>query len=298
MRSPLRRRENEERSVLAVQPKMGRKQERGKAAGVSTPAERFTPRAPSPLVRTMSKTLRRATWADALALMLDPSLADGEGTSIGAVGAPRFGKTTLMQRFVDAALTRGLCERVLIHDTKKPGKQQYEGIPCASVEEYIAGEERYTVAPVVVLNGPDWQSQPTLNDACEIALALHAEGQGVLVVSDEVYGATNGYGQFSESEIEGRSVAMFPRFIREGTSQRISSAWTTQIPQELPTACKVLTRAVAQFHLESLAADAATEKFRLDADGPQVLRSLARGEFVLFCQGQDWNRTIYGPDMG
>lgn len=296
MRSEMRRKKGAKRALLGVHGEMDAAPERAQVERVARGSRGSAARSPAAV--TDSKALRRGTWADAMGIMLAEALADKEGTSIGAVGAPRYGKTTLMQGLVETVMACGLAERVLVHDVKRAGKPQYEGAPCAGIADYIARGEGLERQPVVVWNGPDWVNQPTLNDVCEVAMALHSEGHGVLVVADEIYGATDGYQHFQEQEIEGRLTALFPRFLREGGSQRISTAWTTQIPQELPTACKVLTRCVAQFHLESLAADAATEKFRLDADGPRVLRTLARGEFVLFCQGREWDRTIYGPKMG
>lgn len=230
--------------------------------------------------------------------MLAGAVEDGEGTALGCVGAPRFGKTDLLTGrpeapgLIDAMLTKGICDVVLIHDVKRAGQPQYDGVPCAGLAELMASPERYNTDRIV-FNSTDWKAQPSLNEVCEVAMAAKDEGQSPLVVSDEVYNATNGYGGFLVED--GQKEALFARFLREGVSQRISTAWTTQNPQELPTVCKTLTRAVAQFHLENLAADAASDKFRLDEDGPRVLRQLQRGEFVVYVTGRDWNRTIYGP---
>ena len=88
-----------------------------------------------------------------------------------------------------------------------------------------------------------------------------------------------------------------PLIIREGGAQRISHTWGTQVPQQLPTECPVPTRSVACFHLEGLAADAVCDHFRLGDEAPEVLRGLERGEFLLFCQGRDWDRTIDGAGL-
>lgn len=276
---------------------MEKPKKRGKTRRLPEAAKRAAPR--SPKVQTQAAppapsvgALRRGTRAQALEIIFADAIADAEGFTFGCVGAPRYGKTHLLKEVLDQARTKGIVERAFIHDTKKPGVPQYDGAICSGVEQFVADGGRFDAELVVVFNGSDFLAQPSVQDVCDVALASKQEGFAVAVVADEVYKATNGYGQFL---IPPEGEALFPLFLREGTSQRISTLWTTQIPQELPTACKVLTRCVAQFHLESLAADAATEKFRLDKDGPAVLRSLQRGEFVLFCQGREWDRTIYGP---
>jgi len=266
---------------------MATKKTRPAGKRAARPSQGAAPRPAEPAA------FNRSPRARALEVIFEDAIADGEGFSVGCVGAPRFGKTYLLKEIIDAARTKGLADVVLIHDVKKAGQPQYEGATCGGLAEFMASGDRYDAERVVVFNGADWLKQPTLQEVCEVAMAVHDGGQSVLVVADEVYKATNGYGQFTPGPDDAQP--LFPLFLREGTSQRISTAWTTQIPQELPTACKVLTRAVAQFHLESLAADAATEKFRLNADGPAVLRSLQRGEFVLYCQGREWDRTIYQP---
>ena len=269
---------------------MEKLQERRKIQRTAGASPRSAPR-PSALA-----PIRRGTRAQAVEKILADALADGEGFSFGAVGSPRYGKTHFLAAVLEAARERGLVEVALIHDTKRPGQPQYPGVICAGVDDFIVRADELATAPAIVLNSESWLSQPSPQEACEMALAIREESRAkVAVVLDEVYKATDGFGNWQKSEVNGRDLALFPLFLREGTSQNISTLWTTQIPQELPTACKVLTRAVAQFHLESLAADAATEKFRLDADGPAILRALVRGEFVLFCQGSEWDRTIYGP---
>lgn len=288
MQSKLRRKQKSRRPVLGLPPAVAKAKTRPVRKRPPGPAQGAAPRAAEE-----TRALAHASTSRALEIFFEDAIADGEGFSVGCVGAPRFGKSYLLNQVIDAARTKGLADVVLIHDVKKAGKPQYEGAVCAGLDDFAANGERYANERVIVFNSTDWMRQPTLDEVCEVAMAIHDDGMSVLVVADEVYKGTNGFGQW----LPGRDdkPALFPLFLREGTSQRISTAWTTQIPQELPTACKVLTRAVAQFHLESLAADAATEKFRLDADGPQVLRGLQRGEFVLYCQGREWDRTIYGP---
>lgn len=231
--------------------------------------------------------------------MLDlDTVADGGGAAIGACGAPQYGKTTLLKRVLDAMRAQGICQAVVIHDVKKAGIPQYEGAPCASLAEFMGSGDAYATESTIVFNGPDWRNPIPLQDVCEVGIAVHEGGTRVAVVADEIFKGTNGRGDFlkgpkGENNVE--APALFPLLMREGTSQGISTLWTTQIPQQLPTECKVLTQSVALFHLENLSADAACDKFRLDEHGRDVLESLQRGEFVIYRTGRNWDRTIYGP---
>ena len=267
---------------------------KGAAPRASAAAEAKAPRAP--LVITDSKTILRGTHAQAVSLMLEAGEAEDEGVILGAVGIPRMGKTYLAVELLEAIRARGIADRVLVHDVKKT-EPQYEGAPCANQLAFEDAAESYDAEPIIVFHAADWLHRPSLQEVCEVAKALAEEQERVLVIADEVFKGTNGHQDWLKPPKgpAGESPALFPLFMREGSSQHVSTLWTTQIPQQLPVECQVLTQAVAQFHLENLAADAATEKFRVGKDGPQILRSLGRGEFILYLQSRDWDRTIYGP---
>jgi hypothetical protein len=242
--------------------------------------------------------IRRGTYAEGIALILDQDTAiSGGGASVGCLGAPQYGKTTLLVRVLAEMRARGICDLTLIHDVKRAGAPQYDGVACVSAEEYARQAERFGDAETVVFNSPDWLCAPTLQEVCEVAAAGKLEGYRPAVVADEVLKGTDEFRNWLRYQVEWspQPQAWFPKFQREGTSQGISTLWTTQIPQELPTTCRVLTAAVALFHLEGLSADAAEETFRLGAEGRDVLENLKRGEFVVYCQNRRWNRTIFGP---
>ena len=251
------------------------------------------------LLKTDSKTLIRLPHGEALKIVFANALADGEGESSGAVGSMRFGKTYWLQEVLQEGFANGTWSRAFVHDVKKIDPQ-YEGKVCAGVDDYLARSAEFEAERVTVFHHPDFRLRPSLQDVCDVALLNAESGESVVVVADEVYKGTNGYGNWLQGPVElntGKPApALFPLFVREGTSQKISDLWSTQIPQQLPTELKVLSRTIAQFHLEGLAAEAACDHFRLTGKGEELLASLGRGEFVLFCQNQNWNRTVYVPD--
>lgn len=236
--------------------------------------------------------LAHGTRAQALEIIFATAIRDGEGFRTGALGSPRFGKTFHLQDVIDQSLALGICNRVFIHDVKKP-EPQYQGATAASPEAWANEIEHYQTESVVVFHAVPPVPRPSVQAVCTVAQAVAAEGEPCLVVVDELFKATTG-GRAWLKGPEG-APALIAEFLREGSSCRISTAWTTQIPQSLPTEALVLTETCALFHLEGLSASYAAEAYRLDPDAVAALSTLGRGEFILFDSNHAWNRTIYGP---
>lgn len=243
-------------------------------------------------------TLKREPQEAALEIVFADALADNEGTVTGAVGSKRYGKTFWEMKVIDKALDLGVAEQVFIHDVKK-SEPQYEGAPVASVDDWISRYDELSLEPVVVFHSGEIGSKPSLQDVCEVAREEAVDGKRVMVVADEVFKGTNGFGGWRLGPVDPSTKqpapALFPENIREGTSQGTSTAFTTQRPQILPGECKDLPDTVAILHLEGLAADAACRHWRLEpaAFVRKLLTRLKRGEFLLYCDGMEWNRTIY-----
>ena len=288
----MRRTETARRKVLEMSRTMGKAKKGGRRSTKTRVSEGAAPSASTPLVVTPSKTLSRGTRAQALYLIFATAIRDGEGFRTGALGAPRFGKTFHLQEVIRKALALGICDRVFIHDVKKP-EIQYEGATAASAAMWAENIEDYQTEDVVVFHATYPEIRPSVQSVCEVAQAVAAEGQSALVVVDELYKATNG-SRFWLKPDDGQP-ALIGEFLREGSSRRISTAWTTQIPQSVPIEALNLSETCALFHLEGLSANYAQEAYRLDNDAAAALATLARGEFLLFDTNAAWNRTIFGP---
>lgn len=229
----------------------------------------------------------RGTRAEALALIFESAVEMGEGFRTGALGIPRYGKTYHVEEIVEAAHERGIVDVTLIHDTKKTDPQ-YDGVVrhCrADLRGRPPGEHD---PPVIVFHqAPGSAELPSAEEVSQQGWEIVRAGTPTLVVQDELYAALK-----SRQTWEGPSTG---RIFREGSSQRLSIAWTTQVPQCLPTEAIDLSETVALFHLEGRSASYAVDAFRLPPEAAALLSRLERGEFLLFSAFRGWDGKIYGP---
>jgi hypothetical protein len=279
---------------------MGSKKTRRQSSSLPKPHERaeVSPPEKAPLVLTAPKTIVRHKHAQALELVFAEALAEDEGLVAGAVGVPRFGKTYWLNEVLAHGFAVSTWRQAFIHDVKKR-VPQYEGAVAANAADWIARWDAFKGQARTVFHSAQWDEKPSLQDVCAVARVVAEEDIPLVVVADEIYNGTDGYRNWlpGPPDENGKpEPALCPWMMREGTSQRISTLWTTQIPQELPTQARTLSSSVAMFHLEGLAADAGCEHFRLEGDGPAILKSLRKGEFVLFLRNREWNRVVYEPE--
>jgi hypothetical protein len=233
---------------------------------------------------------KRGTRADALAVIFETAVRDGEGFRHGALGAPRFGKTYHMKEVATEAEARGLSELLFVHDCKRLDVQ-YDAWGPEVVRVDVADLQANPMAeddpPVVVFHGnPAEGRKCSVEDVAALGLQQGRQGTATLVLIDELY-----HGMKARMTWEGKS---FPEILREGSSQRVSSAWTTQIPQALPTEALDLTETVALFYLQRRSLRYAVDMLELEPDAVAAVQSLQRGEFILIT-ADGWNGVIYGP---
>jgi hypothetical protein len=237
----------------------------------------------------------RGTRAEALDLIFESAERDGEGFRTGALGAPRFGKTYHLKEVVDEAIERGIVDIALIHDVKKP-EPQYDGLVMATPDDLRAYLNQHPQEnPPVVVFHPERGAMEVVRveDVAKLARDSGRGGTPTLVLADELFAALKGRQAWDTDP--GQKFCTSAWIFREGSSQGISYAWTTQIPQSLPTEPIDISETVAVFHLEGRSADYAVDAFRFPPDAASLLSKLQRGEFLLFSIHHGWNGKIYGP---
>jgi len=231
----------------------------------------------------------RGTRAQALDLIFRSAVESGEGFRTAALGIPRFGKTYHLQEVVAEAIERQICRWALVHDVKKV-EPQYEGTVRASIPDLLARPLAANDDRIIVLHpAPETptEARPSVESVAQAALQLGRSGNPSLLCVDELFHALS-----SERQWAGPTT---PLILREGSSQRVSIAFTTQIPQQLPTEALDLCESVSLFHLAGRSATYAAKRFELQPEVERALPTLARGEFFLVtlegCDG-----VIYGPN--
>lgn len=229
----------------------------------------------------------RGTRADALELIFATAIRDREGFRHGVLGSPRYGKTFHLQQVVDQALARRVVDVALVHDVKR-AEPQYRGTVRASVADLVARPPGPADSRAIVFHPAAGSlERPTVEEIAALGLQLARAGQRALVLPDELY-----HGMKGRQTWEGAS---FPRILREGSSQGVSSAWTTQIPQSLPTEACDLSETIALFHLQGRSARYAVDAFRLPPDAERLLGELERGECLIVSAADGWDGKVYGP---
>jgi len=266
------------RPLPEVQPDLADPPEREEVAQVVPPAEKRLGGAPAS---------GRGTRAQALEIIFASATELDEGFRTSALGTPRYGKTYHLQEVAEEALTRGLVEVVFIHDTKR-ADVQYRGAVRRNVADLVARPLRPNEPPIVVFHpDPATAEKCTVEEIAALGLRHGRNGGSVLVLADELYKGLKG-----RQTWEGRS---FAEALREGSSIRVSSAFTTQVPQSLPTEALDLTETTAVFMLQGRSLSYAIDTFRLPPEAADVIKNLQRGEFILVTNVGDWDGVIYGP---
>ena len=234
--------------------------------------------------------LRRATRAEALDIIFSTAEEEGEGFRTGALGIPRRGKTYHLKEVISEGLSRGICEWVFIHDNKRP-EVQYDGDVRSSVADLAARPLRPEDETVVVFHADVANGHRADVEECAAFALRHGRaGNPTLFEVDELAHALKSPRTWAVPN------SSFSEIIREGSSQRVSSAWTTQFPQWLPPELLDFSETIAIFQLNGRSLSYVVEMLRLPPEAEEVIKSLKKGEFILYTAHGDWDRTIYGPN--
>jgi hypothetical protein len=250
---------------------------------------------PTAFVSRVPADVQRGTRAEALELIFETAERDHEGFRHGALGAPRYGKTYHLIEVAREALDRGLADLLFIHDCKRLEVQYTDfGPEVVRVDKADLQSRPLNPEdpPVVIFHGAPAEGRKCqVEEVAALGLEQGRAGTGTLVLVDELY-----QGMKARQTWAGPS---FAECLREGSSQRVSTAWTTQIPQSLPTEAMDLTETIAVFRLKRRSLRYARKMLELDADEEgartvEIIGALGRGEFILITD-DGWNGIVYGP---
>jgi hypothetical protein len=225
--------------------------------------------------------IRRAHGDAAIEIILEPTIVDGEGSRHLWLGRTRMGKTYANKQLVAALLARGYADLSIIHDVKLP-TPQYEGCIRESAQAFAAQPPGADDSAHVVFRGT---VPPKVDDVAALSLQLARAGLRVALTIDELAKATTAGGREWEAPHMREALS-------EGGALRLSVFTTTQIPQRLPTEALDLQGTIGIFAMDGRSLRY-LERMDILPEAHPVIPSLQRGEFVLWKNGEDWDRTIY-----
>lgn len=227
---------------------------------------------------------KKGTRDDALELIFKP-LEHGDGFRHGALGAPGYGKTFHMNAVVDEALERDLVDVVLTHDVKG-ADAEFSGrnyIAVAATTPAELEHHRHAVYRGDVLNDVDCPAE----DVALLGKTLLQKAQlKVLLNIGELDNCLTDGGRSWEAP----TVRWFSS---QGRKLKGCLTWTNQQPKRCPDEIFDQSTTIAFLHLDARSSNYLGNTLLLDPQMVDVLPKLARGEFVLWVPGLEWNGLIY-----
>jgi hypothetical protein len=222
---------------------------------------------------------------EALALIFEP-LKRGDGFRHGALGAPGFGKTYHLREVIDEALDRELVDLVVTHDVKM-ATPEFEGTCVPQVADAGAALAELEHTRHLILRGdPMSDVECPAEAAAGKAKELLRAGTTVLLNIGELDNCLSDGGKSWRAP----TVRWFSS---QGRVLRGCLTWTTQQPKRTPDEIFDQSTTIAYFHLDRRSANYLGGTLLLDEEMVEVISKLARGEFVLYQPGLEWNRKVY-----
>ena len=220
---------------------------------------------------------------EALRLIFAPC-KQGDGFRHGAIGAPGFGKTYATRIVIDEALGHGLVDVALTHDVKG-SVAEFEGFECKQIAEAAGAGDS---AHLVFRGDPRAElAQLEAEDVAQLGKRLvQREQLRVLLNIGELGNCLTDGGRSWRSQ----STLWFSA---QGRALGACMTWTVQQPKRCPDEIFDQSTTIAFHHLDARSANYLGNTLLLDQQMVDVLPQLARGEFVLWQQGLEWNRKVY-----
>lgn len=223
------------------------------------------------------------------------ALRYGEAVRIGALGDTGCGKSRLMRAIIARYLTTvpGVVFVVDQGGGEASWGGQVYGWPADLASKPPQPEPR-----VVVFTGDGAGDDAIMIAVCELAWTYGERGWPVLVVLDEVADAVHPQAPGVWRSAGGQAIA---RLFKQGRKVKVSVAWATQFPQEVPLALLNETEDVFAFRLAGSALNNLRKKDFTDAATEAVLKVLPdtksppkqRGAHLRLQRGHSWDGRVY-----
>lgn len=218
----------------------------------------------------------RGSFADAIAIITEPE-GKGEGYRHGWLGNTGTGKTTAIARLIAESDNNAL---TIIHDDSKRNPQ-YRSVVVRDFSE--APDDATTVT---VRGDPMSGLLVEPEQLGELCVRIGMAGLPVRFVIDELDRACSPGGR----ELIGTNVRTC---LVRGRALTLSVLWSTQAPQRAPREFVDQSTTIALCQLGPRALNYLGDRLLFDDELLGVVPTLRIGEFALYQQGRNWNRTIY-----
>jgi hypothetical protein len=232
----------------------------------------------------------RRTREEGIAKILEPAAASGEGSRLMLFGRTRMGKTKLAISILDEMLARGIAQTVIIHDPKYPTVQQYPGAP---VRTEIEMREALLTSSVVVCRPPF-----SAASAAEHARRLIEQcGEATAILVDETRRALGKNQAFIDDQGpdgKGPGPKNFEWMLLEAGGLRGSVVLLVQIPKRSPGEALDSAQFSVVLGVGGRSLNYLTDTAKIvPLDAVDTVKALQPGEFCVFNDDSDWDRTIY-----
>lgn len=231
-----------------------------------------------------------ATAEEATAAIVAPWRKHRNGVRHGILGDSGTGKTVHMRWLLRVLLAEGVAEAALVLDDKER-EPQFAGETRVNLAD---ADARPPAGEVIVFRGDVRNDVWCTPEELAARVVQFARGEPPLrsvLFLDEIKRATSA----SEDGDGKKWTSPAARLIcTEGRSMQASIVWGNQSPQELPRSAVDNASTIAIHRMGPVAANYLGERWLLEREMVEAIRTLELGQFVLYVPGQTfWDRRIY-----
>lgn len=242
-----------------------------------------------PEATTPQGQVTRRSREEGISKILEPAESAREGARLTIFGRTRFGKSAFAVSLLDEMLARGIASTAIVHDVKYPDRQQYVG---AAVTDQIGMVQELQTSSVVVCR-PPFPAESAAAWARELA-ADHGEPT-VLLVDETRRALGNAQRWVDNSGPDGKANGPknFEWLLLEGGGLRASLVLLVQIPRQLPGDAVDSAQFAVVFGLGGRSLNYLVQQGTVPAEAVDTVKALDKGEFCVFSDDEEWDRTIY-----
>ena len=237
---------------------------------------------------TAPGSVARSSREAGIAKLLEPAATAHEGARLNIFGRTRMGKSAFARSLLDEMFVRGICQTAIIHDPKYPTHQQYPG---RAVQDQAEMRAALMESSVVVC-----RDRFPASATAETARALVQDmGEPTVLLIDETRRVLGRNQAFIDDQAKGGpGPKNFEWLLLEGGGLRASLVLLVQIPKRSPGEAMDSAQFSVVFGVGGRSLNYLVNTAEIvPIEARDVVKALQPGEFCIFSDDNDWDRTIY-----